>query len=51
VAAILGAFLVCVADTVGRTLIAPAQIPVGLVTAVIGAPYFIWLLWRSRREG
>jgi iron complex transport system permease protein len=51
VAAILGALLVCVADTVGRTLIAPAQIPVGLVTAVIGAPYFIWLLWRSRREG
>lgn len=51
VAAILGAILVCIADTVGRTLIAPAQIPVGLVTAVIGAPYFIWLLWRSRREG
>lgn len=51
VAAILGALLVCVADTVGRTLIAPAQIPVGLVTAVIGAPYFLWLLWRSRREG
>jgi len=50
VAAILGALLVCVADTVGRTLIAPAQIPVGLVTAVIGAPYFLWLLWRSRRE-
>lgn len=51
VAALLGAFLVCVADTIGRTVIAPAQIPVGLVTAVIGAPYFIWLLWRSRREG
>jgi len=51
VSALLGALLVCVADTVGRTLIAPAQIPVGLVTAVIGAPYFIWLLWRSRREG
>jgi ferric hydroxamate transport system permease protein len=47
-AALLGAFLVCVADTIGRTLIAPAQIPVGLVTAVVGAPYFIWLLWRSR---
>ncbi|TDP99279.1 MULTISPECIES: iron ABC transporter permease [unclassified Leifsonia] len=50
VAALLGAILVSVADTVGRTLIAPAQIPVGLVTAVIGAPYFLWLLWRSRAE-
>ncbi|MFF1879789.1 iron ABC transporter permease [Leifsonia sp. NPDC058230] len=50
VAAVLGALLVCVADTIGRTIIAPAQIPVGLVTAVVGAPYFIWLLWRSRRE-
>ncbi|MEN0083302.1 MAG: iron ABC transporter permease [Leifsonia sp.] len=48
VAALLGAILVSVADTVGRTIIAPAQIPVGLVTAVIGAPYFLWLLYRSR---
>lgn len=51
VAALLGALLVSVADTLGRTVIAPAQIPVGLVTAVIGSPYFVWLLWRSRREG
>ncbi|MFI5481931.1 iron ABC transporter permease [Streptomyces rubiginosohelvolus] len=51
VSALLGALLVVVSDTVGRTVIAPAQIPVGLLTAVIGAPYFIWLLWRSRREG
>jgi len=48
VAALLGAILVSVADTVGRTVIAPAQIPAGLVTAMIGAPYFVWLLWRSR---
>lgn len=51
VSALLGALLVVVSDTVGRTIIAPAQIPVGLLTAVIGAPYFIWLLWRSRSEG
>jgi len=50
VAALLGAILVSVADTVGRTIIAPAQIPVGLVTAVIGAPYFLWLLYRTRAE-
>lgn len=44
----LGAALVCVADLVGRTAIAPAQLPAGLVTAVIGTPYFLWLLWRMR---
>ncbi|MFC0506472.1 iron chelate uptake ABC transporter family permease subunit [Micromonospora costi] len=31
-----------------RTVIAPAQIPASLVTAMIGTPYFVWLLWRSR---
>jgi iron complex transport system permease protein len=48
VAALLGAVLVSLADTIGRTVIAPAQIPAGLVTAMVGAPYFVWLLWRSR---
>ncbi|WP_022884308.1 iron ABC transporter permease [Glaciibacter superstes] len=49
VSALLGAILVCVADTIGRTVIAPGQLPAGLLTAVVGAPYFVWLLWRSRR--
>ena len=48
VAVLLGALLVSVADTVGRTVIAPAQVPAGLLTAMLGAPYFVWLLWRSR---
>lgn len=48
VAVLLGAVLVGVADTLGRTVIAPAQLPAGLVVALIGAPYFVWLLWRSR---
>lgn len=48
VSALFGALLVSVADTVGRTVIAPAQIPAGLVTALIGTPYFVWLLARSR---
>nr|WP_218011160.1 iron ABC transporter permease [Herbidospora mongoliensis] len=48
VAALLGALLVSLADTLGRTVIAPAQIPAGLVTAMLGTPYFVWLLWRSR---
>jgi ferric hydroxamate transport system permease protein len=49
VAALLGAVLVSVADTVGRTVIAPAQLPAGLVTSLIGAPYFVWLLYRTSR--
>ncbi|MDI5978837.1 iron ABC transporter permease [Amycolatopsis magusensis] len=48
VAALLGAILVCAADTIGRTMIAPSQLPAGLMTALIGVPYFVWLLHRSR---
>jgi ABC-type Fe3+-siderophore transport system permease subunit len=48
VAALLGGILVCVADTIGRSVIAPGQLPAGLMTAIIGAPYFVWLLYRSR---
>lgn len=44
IAAILGAILVTLADIVGRVLLAPKEIPSGLVTALIGTPYFLWLL-------
>lgn len=47
-AVLFGGLLVGIADTIGRTVIAPAQLPAGLVVALIGAPYFVWLLWRSR---
>lgn len=49
VAMLLGAVLVSFADLLGRTVIAPAQIGAGLVTAVVGTPYFIRLLVRGRR--
>lgn len=49
-AALLGATLVLVADTVGRTVAAPTQLPAGLVTALVGTPYFLWLLARSERR-
>ncbi|MFE6994098.1 iron chelate uptake ABC transporter family permease subunit, partial [Streptomyces pharetrae] len=49
VAVLLGAVLVCTADLVGRTVIAPAQLSAGLMTALIGTPYFLHLLVRSRR--
>lgn len=48
VAMLLGALLVSLADTVGRNVIAPDQVPAGMITALIGTPYFVWLLWRSR---
>ncbi|MBG6191271.1 iron complex transport system permease protein [Arthrobacter sp. CAN_A212] len=49
-AMLLGALLVCLADLLGRTVIAPSQLPAGLLTAILGAPYFIYLLYRSRRN-
>ncbi|WP_405456136.1 iron ABC transporter permease [Streptomyces sp. NBC_00101] len=49
VAVLLGAILVTLADLLGRTVIAPAQLGAGLMTAVIGAPYFLYLLVRTRR--
>ncbi|MBI4284826.1 MAG: iron chelate uptake ABC transporter family permease subunit [Chloroflexi bacterium] len=44
-----GAFLV-IADLLARTLLAPVEIPVGVVTAIIGGPFFLYLLRSSRRE-
>ncbi|MEL7975204.1 iron ABC transporter permease [Isoptericola sp. F-RaC21] len=51
VAILVGAVLVSAADTLGRVVIAPGQIPAGLGTALLGAPYFVYLLWRSRGRG
>ncbi|MGO2654255.1 MAG: iron ABC transporter permease [Pseudoclavibacter sp.] len=45
---VFGALLVAIADTLGRSLIAPSQIPAGLMIALVGAPYFAWLMRRSR---
>ena len=46
-AALLGAILLSTADLVARTIAAPAEVPVGIVTALIGAPFFLWLLRRE----
>jgi iron complex transport system permease protein len=42
-----GATFLVAADTVARTALAPAELPVGVVTALLGGPFFIWLLRRS----
>ncbi|WP_225758995.1 iron ABC transporter permease [Leclercia sp. Marseille-Q4284] len=41
-----GAFLLLIADTAARTLVAPAEMPVGLLTSILGAPWFLWLIFR-----
>lgn len=48
-AALLGAALMVLADLAARSLVAPAELPVGVVTALLGAPFFLWLL--RRRAG
>ncbi|MEM2866078.1 MAG: iron ABC transporter permease [Candidatus Hadarchaeales archaeon] len=47
---LVGALLLLAADTLARTLIAPTEIPVGAVTALLGIPFFLHLLMRKRRE-
>lgn len=48
IAMLLGALLTVTADIVGRAALAPTEIPAGALTALIGAPYFLWLMIRSR---
>lgn len=43
-----GACLLLLSDTLARTLVQPAEMPVGLLTSLIGGPYFLWLILRSR---
>ncbi|MDQ0113593.1 ABC-type Fe3+-siderophore transport system permease subunit [Paenibacillus harenae] len=48
--ALMGAVLLVLADTVGRSVLAPKEIPSGLIAALIGAPYFMWLMWLANRK-
>lgn len=48
VAGSVGAFIVVAADLIGRTIFAPIELPCGLIVAAVGAPFFIYLLWRQR---
>ena len=49
--AMLGAVALVLADAVARTVVAPAELPIGIVTALVGAPVFLWLLLSGRRQG
>jgi iron complex transport system permease protein len=48
--ALAGAILLVAADALARVVIAPAELPVGVVTALLGAPFFLWLLVVQRRR-
>jgi iron complex transport system permease protein len=45
--ALVGAVLVTLADTLSRSLLPPGEIPLGLITAACGGPFFLWLLTRK----
>ncbi|WNO73878.1 FecCD family ABC transporter permease [Streptomyces sp. AM8-1-1] len=49
--ALMGAVIVVLADLLARKLLAPTELPVGVLTAAVGAPYLIWLIVRSRTAG
>lgn len=48
--ALVGGLFLTLADLVARTALAPAEVPVGIVTAIVGGPFFIYLLRRRKRE-
>lgn len=49
VSAVTGGAIVVIADLVGRTIVAPTEIPCGIITSIIGAPFFLYLLYRSSK--
>jgi iron complex transport system permease protein len=48
--AVVGSIFLIIADTMARTLVSPLEIPVGIITALAGAPFFLYLLSRKKRE-
>jgi len=47
-AALLGAVFLLIADMLSRVVVAPAELPVGIVTATVGGPFFLWILLKNR---
>ena len=47
-AALLGAITLLVADMISRVVVAPAELPIGIVTATLGGPFFLWILLKNR---
>ena len=48
--AILGAIILVLSDLISRIIIAPAVLPIGVITSLIGAPFFVWLIISQKRR-
>jgi iron complex transport system permease protein len=48
VSALIGGLIVSASDFIGRLAFAPTEVPAGIITALVGAPFFMYLLWRGR---
>jgi iron complex transport system permease protein len=46
--ALVGGAALCLADLIARSIVAPVQLPVGVITSLVGVPVFLFLLTRSR---
>lgn len=49
--ALWGAVFLCISDTLARTVASPLEFPIGVITALFGAPFFLWLLTRAEGRG
>ena len=49
--ALMGSVVVLASDLIARRILAPTELPVGIVTSIIGAPYLLYLLWTANRIG
>ncbi|UJF25081.1 iron ABC transporter permease [Suttonella sp. R2A3] len=49
--ALCGGLLLLLADLFARVIVAPAELPIGIVTAIIGAPFLAWLVWQKTTKG
>tara|TARA_B100001029_G_C14711707_1_gene260430 strand:- start:193 stop:573 length:381 start_codon:yes stop_codon:yes gene_type:complete len=48
--ALLGAVILSLSDLIAKSIIAPAQLPIGVITSAIGAPFFIWLILNQKKR-
>ncbi|MHA1170262.1 MAG: iron chelate uptake ABC transporter family permease subunit, partial [Candidatus Hodarchaeales archaeon] len=51
VSAISGASFLIIADIIAKTIIYPAELPVGIITAICGTPFFLYLLRKRKKTG
>lgn len=45
-----GAIVLTIADTISRTIVAPSELPIGILTALLGTPFFLYILWDQKRK-